>query len=830
MTTLDRFFLEISPFLEEHQHITTVEAVNITGMNRSVVNLYLNQLVTKETLKKTNTRPVRFSLMVKENPFNKVIGVTESLKQQVIQSRASVTYPPNGLPLLIYGNSGVGKSFFAKIIYEYAIYEKVIFQEAPFVVLNCSDYANNKELLSSVLFGYEKGAFSGASEAKIGLVEEANGGYLFLDEVHNLSPENQEKLFLLLDESKFRPVGANAKWRHSDVRLIMATTENPDSTLLTTFKRRIPMFIKLPDFSERLYNEREEIVMNAFINEQDLMGTKILLGEGLYHRLINQAYDGNIGEILNDIKVACATQFSQSIVGETIEIGEAPFISVKKAVSDTTELLTYDFQVLNGMSYERVFAYLDKRIEALFLELFINHDPKNSHGLLSFYLENLKKLEGYLTSKGLELHQKKIQKIILALLLIRKNSETATIEIKSLAAFYYNSPKYSLLAKDIFGLMNQQENYSEKELELLALYLSGLIKLKSEIPGLIAMHGKGNASSLAQVVNQLVGDFVFESFDLSLDSSVEDVIAEINHYVGHINTTKGVALLVDMGSLEQMYLNIQKQVSGDLLVFNNVSTLLALDVGIKLSKQENIQTLETIKIENFSVSKKYYAGVSNSINIVVSCVSGEGIAKKIKAILEKYIDKNTVDIICLDYNVLQQMILRNDYSMFKDTVSIISTSYFDHATVPIINVEQIINGSSNLDLLTPHFDLPESKQKCTNDIIKLFTIEGASARLNFIDPNLAINEVEKVIDKYEAHYHMSVDHFLRINLFLHLSAMIERILTGDGIEEEVLEEDKDLLEFINVSKLFFEDIETVYHIEVPLSEIKLIYMILKVLL
>ena len=137
MTTLDRFFLEISPFLEEHQHITTVEAVNITGMNRSVVNLYLNQLVTKETLKKTNTRPVRFSLMVKENPFNKVIGVTESLKQQVIQSRASVTYPPNGLPLLIYGNSGVGKSFFAKIIYEYAIYEKVIFQEAPFVVLNC---------------------------------------------------------------------------------------------------------------------------------------------------------------------------------------------------------------------------------------------------------------------------------------------------------------------------------------------------------------------------------------------------------------------------------------------------------------------------------------------------------------------------------------------------------------------------------------------------------------------------------------------------------------------------------------------------------------------
>ena len=84
----------------------------------------------------------------------------------------------------------------ASLIYEYAIHKKVIDESAPFVTFNCADYANNPELLSANLFGYKKGAFTGAEKDTIGLIEAADGGYLFLDEVHRLSPEGQEKLFL----------------------------------------------------------------------------------------------------------------------------------------------------------------------------------------------------------------------------------------------------------------------------------------------------------------------------------------------------------------------------------------------------------------------------------------------------------------------------------------------------------------------------------------------------------------------------------------------------------------------------------------------------------
>jgi Transcriptional regulators containing an AAA-type ATPase domain and a DNA-binding domain len=151
---------------------------------------------------KIEGRPVLWDLTESKSnkeilPFNDFIGSNGSLKNVVSQCEAAVNYPPNGLSIIITGNSGVGKSFLAKQIYNYAVSSKSIASNAPFLTLNCADYANNPELLSSILFGYVRGAFTGANEDKSGLLEQADGGYLFLDEVHRLSSENQENYSVL---------------------------------------------------------------------------------------------------------------------------------------------------------------------------------------------------------------------------------------------------------------------------------------------------------------------------------------------------------------------------------------------------------------------------------------------------------------------------------------------------------------------------------------------------------------------------------------------------------------------------------------------------------
>ncbi|MBU5583191.1 sigma-54 factor interaction domain-containing protein, partial [Enterococcus sp. S181_ASV_20] len=109
----------------------------------------------------------------------------------------------------LLGPTGSGKTFFANRIFEYAKYENIFPEEAPFESFNCADYYHNPQLLLSHLFGYCKGAFTGAEEDHAGLVEQVDGGILLLDEVHRLPPEGQEMLFYFIDNGTFNRLGEN---------------------------------------------------------------------------------------------------------------------------------------------------------------------------------------------------------------------------------------------------------------------------------------------------------------------------------------------------------------------------------------------------------------------------------------------------------------------------------------------------------------------------------------------------------------------------------------------------------------------------------------------
>ncbi|PAP52937.1 transcriptional regulator, partial [Salmonella enterica subsp. enterica serovar Braenderup] len=124
------------------------------------------------------------------DPFTSLIGYDRSLREAVEKGRAAGLYP-HGLHVLLTGPSGVGKTFFAELMHRFAC-EQASGAIPPLVYFNCAEYAHNPELLSSHLFGHRQGAFTGANEHKTGLVEQADGGYLLLDEVHRLSYEGPE--------------------------------------------------------------------------------------------------------------------------------------------------------------------------------------------------------------------------------------------------------------------------------------------------------------------------------------------------------------------------------------------------------------------------------------------------------------------------------------------------------------------------------------------------------------------------------------------------------------------------------------------------------------
>ena len=847
--------------------VTAQSIAEIFGIKRNVASHYLNLLEKEGKLQKGTNRPVHFSIptdtekkaeecnnMIDERPvaqkevsvFSKFIGYNGSMEQVIEKCKAAVNYPVNGLTMIICGASGVGKSYLASLIHQYAVESGAVEKNAPFVVLNCADYANNSELLSSVLFGHVKGAFTGANEEKKGLLAEADGGYLFLDEVHNLSAENQEKLFLFIDSQKYRMLGDSKNWQTAKVRLLFATTEDIHSTLLATFRRRIPFEIRIPDFLERSYGERFLLVSSFFQNEAEILKKNICVDSEYFRRMLNLHEEGNIGAVKSRIKVLCAQAYSQQ------REEELRITTPGKESSDSFHFYwnrpekkkwMSSYQIFSnitgcfvpGMNYSKIEEVLDLFLQTITRRLEENKKENNFCEIPPFrhYEEKCRNsINKILKSYGYRLNELEIDefyKMVIAVLF----DETffgAAFKISGYEKKKYR--KYEVMISRILDAVLEDYNDNVREFlqTILTVWLSDKVKVKSKINALILMHGEHSASSMASLANEMIGDYVYEAFDMPIQVHTEDLIVKVNDYVRDIETNEGLVLLVDMGSLERMYDKISRNVDGDLVIVNNVSTAFALELGFSLFDKADIYRITQMDMSQFNMKMQYYKGLSQKPNIIVSCISGEGIAVEIKEILSRYVNTDEIDILTMDYSELKKQLNRGSAEDFHNTIVVFTTTPLSSTVVPVMNVEDLVNGFTNPSF--PEFMLnKENVREFTNDIIKLFTLKGVASRLRFLNPEVVMQEVDQVIRGYENYYHVQLPNFLRINLFLHTSIMIERVLVKeesgkiDSIDTEGINEES--RKFIEVSKDIFKSIMMKYKIEISDAEYLLLYQILQ---
>ena len=847
--------------------VTAQSIAEIFGIKRNVASHYLNLLEKEGKLQKGTNRPVHFSIptdtekkaeecnnMIDERPaaqkevsvFSKFIGYNGSMEQVIEKCKAAVNYPVNGLTMIICGASGVGKSYLASLIHQYAVESGAVEKNAPFVVLNCADYANNSELLSSVLFGHVKGAFTGANEEKQGLLAEADGGYLFLDEVHNLSAENQEKLFLFIDSQKYRMLGDSKNWQTAKVRLLFATTEDIHSTLLATFRRRIPFEIRIPDFLERSYGERFLLVSSFFQNEAEILKKNICVDSEYFRRMLNLHEEGNIGAVKSRIKVLCAQAYSQQ------REEELRITTPGKESSDSFHFYwnrpekkkwMSSYQIFSnitgcfvpGMNYSKIEEVLDLFLQTITRRLEENKKENNFCKIPPFrhYEEKCRNsINKILKSYGYRLNELEIDefyKMVIAVLF----DETffgAAFKISGYEKKKYR--KYEVMISRILDAVLEDYNDNVREFlqTILTVWLSDKVKVKSKINALILMHGEHSASSMASLANEMIGDYVYEAFDMPIQVHTEDLIVKVNDYVRDIETNEGLVLLVDMGSLERMYDKISRNVDGDLVIVNNVSTAFALELGFSLFDKADIYRITQMDMSQFNMKMQYYKGLSQKPNIIVSCISGEGIAVEIKEILSRYVNTDEIDILTMDYSELKKQLNRGSAEDFHNTIVVFTTTPLSSTVVPVMNVEDLVNGFTNPSF--PEFMLnKENVREFTNDIIKLFTLKGVASRLRFLNPEVVMQEVDQVIRGYENYYHVQLPNFLRINLFLHTSIMIERVLVKeesgkiDSIDTEGINEES--RKFIEVSKDIFKSIMMKYKIEISDAEYLLLYQILQ---
>lgn len=266
--------------------------------------------------KREETRPAAAPAGAKAaSMFDELIGASGSLAGQIRLAKSAMLYPPHGLHVLITGPTGAGKSMFARAMADYAAKSGRIHQSKNLVTLNCANYADNPQLLLSQLFGYVKGAFTGAEREHKGLADLASGGILFLDEIHRLNPEGQEKMFLLMDQGVFRRLGETEGEHHAEVLIVGATTEDPQQAMLDTFLRRIPVHITLPSLLERSLLERLELVLFFLWREAKNLKMRIRLETDVLSALCYYQCTANIGQLSSDIKLTCASAYYDFLSG-----------------------------------------------------------------------------------------------------------------------------------------------------------------------------------------------------------------------------------------------------------------------------------------------------------------------------------------------------------------------------------------------------------------------------------------------------------------------------------------------------------------------------------
>jgi two-component system, NtrC family, response regulator AtoC len=204
-------------------------------------------------------------------------------------------------PVLISGESGTGKELVAR-----ALHFRGSMASRPFVAVDCGSLVPT--LIESELFGYEKGAFTGALRSKQGLLQSADTGTIFLDEVGELPLEMQAKLLRFLQEKEVRPVGSNQKVK-VDVRIMAATNRDLDTEYQKgTFRKDLyfrlnVVTISLPTLRER----RSDIpILAAFFLERLAPGRGVQLSSNAMKALLSYDWPGNVRELENCLERAVA--------------------------------------------------------------------------------------------------------------------------------------------------------------------------------------------------------------------------------------------------------------------------------------------------------------------------------------------------------------------------------------------------------------------------------------------------------------------------------------------------------------------------------------------
>lgn len=856
---------------------------SILNISRANVSHELNNLCKEGKVYKSSGRPVLYFVSKDQNTTLKSSKIDEfvknniSLKQAVEQMKAAILYPPKGMNCLILGESGVGKSMFASLMHEYAIEMKVKNENSPFIIFNCADYSNNPQLLTSQIFGVKKGAYTGAEENKTGLIEKANGGILFLDEVHRLPPEGQEALFMYLDTGYFRRIGDNEN-RTSDVLIIAATTENPDSVLLKTFTRRIPMIINIPSLKNRTLEERLFLIKSFFKHESMRLNRDIYVSLNTIRAFLSYDCPNNIGQLKSDIQLVCAKAYSEFLTNIRPDVriysGSLPsyiregLYKEKEHRIMWNKLVGEDIEFFKFSNSGDNIPYIDSNDNNSIYEIIEQKlDELKSKGISDINIENIlekditRYFSKYISGVTDEINRKSLFNILgkdvlecvdkvvyfmsmsskinissnmytaLALhidtLIKRVNTNKSIVnpQINKIKQLYPKEFKIALEAKRIIEDFIHHP-IPDDEAGYLAIFLLPEEKygqkLFEKVKIILIAHGESTATSMADVSNKLLGEDYVIGINAPIEINPLKILDELRKVIKENFCTSGYLILVDMGSLTTFGEIIEKEFNVPVKVIPLVSTLHVLEATRKALLGFSLDDIykEVLSVNSQMELNRNLREPNNNKNkfaIITACLTGEGGSVALKSFLNKNLkfDKDIFEIIPL--NCI-------DVKYFTQQIKKIQEEKEILFVVSSFKVDMDIKQYSMYDVIS---------MKVINELQEIIDAKNTLIKMNLIlkenidnlDGDILYNDILSVLNKIASKLSITLDDETLIGIILHLAFTISRLKKG---EPPVEFPNKDVFasKYIDTYKTIQEEIVFLFNkYNIEMSDNEIYYLI-----
>jgi len=336
-----------------------------------------------------------------------------------------------------------------------------------------------------------------------------------------------------------------------------------------------------------------------------------------------------------------------------------------------------------------------------------------------------------------------------------------------------------IISTEIYGYLKDNVNNSFDSLVQCVIMICIAKYTKHDANDLtvaiILAHGYSTASSIADSANRLLDNYIFDAIDMPLEIDSIQIVKKINEFLSYLKEARRLYLLVDMGSLEEIYQGIEYK-NIDIALINNVNTKLALTIGQGIvQKREIPEIFDDIKKEdqyNIHIELNH----KKEPIILCSCASGMGTANKLKEIILESLPANvTLKVLTYDYaSLIKQQVTDDALSSYK-IICILGTLNPHIQDIPFIAIEDLIlNDSHNvIEKVFKNYLSYEQMNLFEKNVLKNFSLSNVMNNLTILNPNKLLEHVSKGIEELQKRLHKRFKNQTCFGLYVHICCLVE---------------------------------------------------------